>query len=119
MNALRETCDPYVSFVVPAGGFFFWLRLADGLDATEVTAAAAERGVAVTAGEHVLRRRWGRRPRAAGVLGAAAGAAVRSGRTPRQGLRRGSRASVAPRLEFATSRNGEASAARLTYARPA
>jgi 2-aminoadipate transaminase len=50
VNALRETCDPYVSFVVPAGGFFFWLRLADGLDATEVAAAAAERGVAVTPG---------------------------------------------------------------------
>ena len=50
VNALRESCDPYVSFVVPTGGFFLWLRLADGLDAPSVAAAATELGVAVTPG---------------------------------------------------------------------
>jgi 2-aminoadipate transaminase len=50
VTALRECCEPYLSFVVPAGGFFLWLRLAEGLDASTVVAAAAEFGVAVTPG---------------------------------------------------------------------
>jgi 2-aminoadipate transaminase len=50
VNALRESCDRYVSFVVPAGGFFLWLRMAEGLDAPRVAAVAAELGVAVTPG---------------------------------------------------------------------
>lgn len=50
VNALRECCDGYISFEAPAGGFFLWLRLADGLDARRVAAAAAANGVAVTPG---------------------------------------------------------------------
>ena len=50
VNALRECCDEYISFEAPAGGFFLWLRLADGLDARAVAEAAAALGVAVTPG---------------------------------------------------------------------
>ncbi|GMU39781.1 MAG: GntR family transcriptional regulator [Chloroflexota bacterium] len=49
-QALREFCEPYVTFQVPRGGFFHWLRLRPGLDAKAVVAAAKERGVAVTPG---------------------------------------------------------------------
>ena len=49
-TALREFCEPYVTFRMPAGGFFHWLRLRPGLDAREVAKAAAEHGVAVTPG---------------------------------------------------------------------
>src|SRR5690606_7570789 len=48
--ALREFCEPYVSFRTPRGGFFHWLKLSPGLDARAVQAAAAEEGVAVTPG---------------------------------------------------------------------
>ncbi len=48
--ALVEHCEPYLTFRKPAGGFFHWLRLRDGLHAADVTAAAARRGVAVTPG---------------------------------------------------------------------
>lgn len=49
-SALREFCEPYVTFRSPAGGFFHWLQLHPGLDAKAVTAAAAAQGVAVTPG---------------------------------------------------------------------
>lgn len=49
-EALRDLCEPYVTFRTPRGGFFHWLQLAPGLDAVAVTRAAAERGVAVTPG---------------------------------------------------------------------
>lgn len=49
-SALREFCEPYITFQVPSGGFFHWLRLRPGLDAKAVVAAAKERGVAVTPG---------------------------------------------------------------------
>ena len=49
-DALRDLCEPYVTFRTPHGGFFHWLQLAPGLDASAVTRAAAERGVAVTPG---------------------------------------------------------------------
>lgn len=51
VSALRERCDRYLSFEVPAGGFFLWLRLADGLEARALAAAAAELGVAITPGQ--------------------------------------------------------------------
>ena len=51
-EALAEHCEPYLSFRKPAGGFFHWLRLHEGLDSAAVTRAAAERGVAVTAGQN-------------------------------------------------------------------
>lgn len=49
-DALREFCEPYVTFRTPRGGFFHWLRLGSGLDARAVQIAAAEEGVAVTPG---------------------------------------------------------------------
>ncbi len=49
-DALRDFCEPYVSFRIPRGGFFHWLKLRPGLDARAVQAAAAEHGVAVTPG---------------------------------------------------------------------
>ena len=49
-QALIEHCEPYLSFRKPAGGFFQWLHLREGLDARSVSRAAAERGVAVTPG---------------------------------------------------------------------
>jgi len=49
-NALREFCEPYVTFRSPHGGFFHWLKLGKGLEARAVAAAAAEEGVAVTPG---------------------------------------------------------------------
>ena len=48
--AVREAFGELASFVTPAGGFYLWLRLADGIDASALQAAAAERDVAVTAG---------------------------------------------------------------------
>lgn len=49
-SALHQECEPYVRFRAPAGGFFHWLHLGEGLDAGAVAAAAAARGVAVTPG---------------------------------------------------------------------
>jgi 2-aminoadipate transaminase len=48
--ALLEHCEPYVTFRRPAGGFFHWLRLREGLDAQVVFERAKEHGVAVTPG---------------------------------------------------------------------
>ena len=51
ISALVATAHTKVGyFAPPAGGFFHWLRLRDGIDAWRVTRAAAERGVAVTPG---------------------------------------------------------------------
>ncbi len=49
-TALREHCEPYVTFHPPRGGFFHWLQLRPGLDARAVFEAAKEQGVAVTPG---------------------------------------------------------------------
>jgi 2-aminoadipate transaminase len=49
-RALVELCEPHVRFRSPAGGFFHWLRLAEGLPAVAAVAAAARQGVAVTPG---------------------------------------------------------------------
>ena len=59
-GALREYCEPYASFIEPAGGFFHWLRLAPGLDAASVQRAARERGVAVTPGTNYYANSGGR-----------------------------------------------------------
>ncbi len=49
-EALRAACEPYLTFRTPSGGFFHWLKLAPGLDATAVARAASLHGVAVTPG---------------------------------------------------------------------
>jgi len=41
---------PEAEFVVPEGGYFLWLDLAEGTDTTELKAAAKEEGVAFIAG---------------------------------------------------------------------
>ena len=58
--ALVEHCEPYVRFRTPAGGFFHWLQLADGLDAGVVCEAAARLGVAVTPGANYFAHDGGR-----------------------------------------------------------
>ena len=49
VDALREHIEE-AEFVVPEGGYFLWLDLADGTDTTEVLAAAKEEGVSFVAG---------------------------------------------------------------------
>lgn len=49
VEALREQL-PEAEFVVPGGGYFLWLDLAEGTDATAVLAAAKDEGVAFVAG---------------------------------------------------------------------
>jgi 2-aminoadipate transaminase len=58
---LRERCDlltsaidrtlPEARYVRPAGGYFLWLTLPDGLRASELVAPAAELGVTFVAGD--------------------------------------------------------------------
>jgi len=64
-GALHEFCEPYLSFKKPAGGFFLWVTLRDGLTADALQAAGLEEGVSFpigyaffpnrvdTTGEHV------------------------------------------------------------------
>jgi DNA-binding transcriptional MocR family regulator len=49
VEALREQI-PEAEFVVPGGGYFLWLDLAEGTDTTELLAAARQEGVAFIAG---------------------------------------------------------------------
>jgi len=49
--ALRSLGGSYVEFDAPAGGFFLWLRLRDGLVTRDVQAAAFEAGVIFPAGD--------------------------------------------------------------------
>ncbi|MBX7110749.1 MAG: PLP-dependent aminotransferase family protein [Dehalococcoidia bacterium] len=51
VSALRERCDSFVTFEVPRGGFFLWLRLREGLEARALARAATEVGVAITPGQ--------------------------------------------------------------------
>jgi 2-aminoadipate transaminase len=44
-SVLRELGDSSLDFGMPAGGFFLWLHLRDGLTARDVQAAAFEEGV--------------------------------------------------------------------------
>ena len=50
MVAAIETSLPDAGFTVPAGGLFLWATLADGLDTTDLLAAALERDVAFVPG---------------------------------------------------------------------
>ncbi len=45
ISALHEYCEPYLSFRKPAGGFFLWATLHEGLNALEVHRAATANGV--------------------------------------------------------------------------
>jgi 2-aminoadipate transaminase len=57
-NALHEHCEPYLSWKKPAGGFFLWVALREGLTADKLQAIALEEGVSFpdrkdTTGEHI------------------------------------------------------------------
>jgi 2-aminoadipate transaminase len=47
----HETCAPWVDFDLPAGGFYLWLRISDGVDWDKARIDAALRGVACRPGE--------------------------------------------------------------------
>ncbi len=49
-EAVRAAFGELATFVAPSGGFYLWIRLAEGIDASALQAAAAERDVAVTTG---------------------------------------------------------------------
>lgn len=49
-RALREHCEPYLSFKKPAGGFFLWVTLHEGLRADVLQAAGLEEGVSFPLG---------------------------------------------------------------------
>ena len=50
VETARDAFGSLVSFEPPAGGFYLWLHLGEGLDAVSFAREAAERGVAVTPG---------------------------------------------------------------------
>jgi DNA-binding transcriptional MocR family regulator len=49
VEALRERI-PEAEFVVPGGGYFLWLSLAEGTDCAELLTAAADEGAPFVAG---------------------------------------------------------------------
>lgn len=48
--ALREFCEPYLTFQMPRGGFFMWVNLRDGLNGGEVQQQAIVEGLVAAAG---------------------------------------------------------------------
>jgi 2-aminoadipate transaminase len=44
-SALRSRLPPAVRFIEPAGGFFIWIALAEGTDATELLSKAIAKKV--------------------------------------------------------------------------
>ena len=48
--ALSERCGRRVTWTTPEGGYFLWLKLADGIDPTALAAAMAEERVAARSG---------------------------------------------------------------------
>ena len=59
--AVQEHCGELARCELPAGGFFLWLHLAEGLEAEQVVQAAQQRGVAVTPGRGYYANGGGRR----------------------------------------------------------
>jgi 2-aminoadipate transaminase len=51
LAALRNYCEPWVSFQVPGGGIYFWLELSHDVDWDQVRERAAADGVACRPGE--------------------------------------------------------------------
>jgi 2-aminoadipate transaminase len=52
--AVRDHCSPYVSFDIPDGGFYLWLRLSDQVAWEKVQVAAANAGVSFRPGERFM-----------------------------------------------------------------
>jgi DNA-binding transcriptional MocR family regulator len=50
-DALREHCEPLVSFRRPTGGFYFWLRISDEVDWPRARDLAAAAGIALRPGD--------------------------------------------------------------------
>ena len=44
VGRLRDVCEPYATFKQPAGGFFLWLKLAQGLQSIDVQSKGVEEG---------------------------------------------------------------------------
>ena len=61
LAALREHCEPLVSFRVPGGGIYFWLELAPQVDADQVRERAAAEGVGCRPGERFTADESGKR----------------------------------------------------------
>jgi 2-aminoadipate transaminase len=50
LNELRERCGAFAEWSDPKGGFFLWMKLADGIDPAALAAKAREEGVAFVGG---------------------------------------------------------------------
>ncbi|GAA1124402.1 PLP-dependent aminotransferase family protein [Citricoccus alkalitolerans] len=50
VNEMQQSLDPRVTWIRPAGGFFIWSRMPDGLDTLPLMHAAAEAGVVFVPG---------------------------------------------------------------------
>jgi len=50
-NALVKSMPDYVKWVVPEGGFYFWLHLPEDLDATEILTKSIEKGAVFVTGK--------------------------------------------------------------------
>jgi 2-aminoadipate transaminase len=50
LNELRERCGAFAEWSDPKGGFFLWMKLADGIDPAALAANAREEGVAFVGG---------------------------------------------------------------------
>lgn len=53
-EAVREHCGPWVTFDVPDGGFYLWLRVSDRVDWEKARVAAENAGVAFRPGERFM-----------------------------------------------------------------
>jgi DNA-binding transcriptional MocR family regulator len=49
-DAIEQQMKNYVSFTRPSGGFYLWVKLAEGLSAKDVWRTATQEGVAVNPG---------------------------------------------------------------------
>lgn len=49
-SAMHDHCEPYLTFKKPAGGFFLWVTLRDGLTADALQAAGLEEGISFPIG---------------------------------------------------------------------
>lgn len=50
-KALMNHMPDYVSWVIPQGGFYFWLHLPEGMDATEILTKSIEKGAVFVTGK--------------------------------------------------------------------
>ncbi len=53
-EAVREHCSPWVTFDLPDGGFYLWLRISDQVDWEKARVAAENAGVAFRPGERFM-----------------------------------------------------------------